>query len=198
MKKLVIPVAIAGLAIGLTACSSSPSAPAPATTVTPVATQRATTSDTPSQGSTWVPPGSVTSDGLTYQLMSARYATVLPDQYGCASPADQGYVCRYDNAADIGLGGWEVTWWQVTDDSSQPVLLNGSQFSDPMCGRYTATDFNQEAASFPALWGSNAQLIDNLNLAPGQTVQGGAIFDVPQGCTNRYVLVGSGEKVRLP
>jgi len=187
MKKLAILIALAALGAGLAACSPDSGA-----------TQDATASATPTQESTWVPPQPVTSGGLTYQLMSARYATELPTQYGCADPADQAYVCGYEGPAGSGTGGFEVTWWKVTDNSPQPVLLNGSQFSDRMCGSYTATDFQQESDSFPALWGPSAQLIDNVNVAPGQTVQGGAIFDVPEGCTDRYVLVGSGEKVQLP
>jgi hypothetical protein len=171
----------AGIALAalLASCSSNETTTAPPAPATAHADQ-ASASPAP----TWVPPAPVATGGLTYQVLSARYVTSLPTQDGCADPADTNFVCGYVS------GSYEVTYWRITNNTSQPVVLNGSQFWDTMCGEDTSTDSQAESEAAPALWGASQPTIDDNDVDPGQSVEGGAIFDVPGGCTNRYVIVG--------
>jgi hypothetical protein len=134
----------------------------------------------------------VTSGALSFQILSARYTASVPNQYTGGS----------DGGA-AGTGGYEVIYWRVTNVSAtDTIMLNGSQTVANVCGRSTGPDPQAEDDAWPILWGaSNPPLDQQGNIAPGQTVKAGSIFDVPAGCHSLSINMndgsGSGQWVKL-
>jgi hypothetical protein len=156
----------------------------------------ATTAPSPSAARTYSPVtgfAPVTDFDLTFQVLSAQYAESLPGQYGASiTPADG--------------GGFEVILLRV---SNPPGTLDIAGFSTgaDICGASGGDDSQVAGEVAPSVWGGTGTSLDQAEdgaVGPGETVEGGLVFDVPAGCRSFRLSVSrngsadGGQQIKIP
>lgn len=113
----------------------------------------------------------VTDFDLTFRVLSAQYAESLPGQSGA-------------RVTPSGGGGFEVILLKVSNPAGSNDIASFSTGAD-ICGASGSDDSQVALEVAPSVWGSTGASLDqaeNGAVGPGETAEGGLVFDVPAGC----------------